>query len=375
MPEKSADEPQEPFETPDPHPPSQPNQDGINNRSSIRTESNILHNKKLFAFVIVVVIVLASVSYVLYDYSTLTPNNPNDPDFYDRYPTTPYDLAFVRIESSTLLWGNYTHDYVNNFDLLAVQITPTIQDLANGFKESYPDNITLQAKAAFDFVTEEISLGDDEPVYVSSYPETTLITKEGLCAGYASLLASLLYAEGLEVAFVYTSEEDGESPHIYVAVRLPGYTPPSNAVLEKIQSYIGVDWIGLDATGGYSEFGQLNPDYVLHWNIRKIVGVPIYGAVFTFKIGDRNSFASYDKELGYYFDIECELYAFEHDLDNDVTFTFELRENNVTIDREVINVTRGQDSLTEADFILGYLDDFDINDYWYDVEIYLIITP
>lgn len=335
-----------------------------------------LVKKKIIAFVLVLVVVIASLSYALFNNSETTPINPNDPNFYDKYPTTPYDLSYVKIESSTLLWGNYTHDYVNNFDLLAVQISPTIQDLANGFKESYSDDIVQQAKAAFDFVTEEISLGDDEPEYVSSYPETTLTTKEGICAGYASLLASLLYAEGLEVAYVYTvDEQDGGTPHIYVAVKLPGYTLPSNGVQEKIKSYIGADWIGLDATGGYSEFGQLNPDSDLHWNIKKIVGVPVYGAVFTFNMVDRNSFASYDKELGYYFDIECELYAFEHDLDNDVTFTFELRENNVTIDREVINVTCGQDTLTKVEFELGYLEDFDFDDYWYDVEIYLIITP
>ena len=381
MPEKSADLPQESFETTDNHPSSRPNQEEINNRCSIRTESNVLHNKKLLAFVIVLVIVLASVSYVLYDYSALTPNNPNDPNFYDRYPTTPYDLAFVKIESSTLLWGNYTHDYALSTSLLTVQITPTIQDLANGFKESHPDDIVQQAKAVYEYVAEEIDYVDSG-LYVCPYPVTTLKTKEGICGDYSSLLASFLYAMGLEdVAIVYTAGEYNGIiiAHAYVAVKIPSYSPPYSSVQEKIESYLGEGWIGLDPTnlmsGKYYDFAELDSTNELHWNITTIVGVPVYGAVFTFNMVDRNSFASYDNKLGYYFDIECELYAFEHDLDNDVTFTFELREHDIVIDREVINVTCGQDTLTKVEFELGYLEDFDFDDYWYDVEIYLIITP
>ena len=332
--------------------------------------------RKFWILVIVLVIVQASVSYALFDYSALTPISPNDPDFYNRYPTTPEDLGAIYIESSTLLWGNYTHDYVNTVGLLAVQISPTILDLANGFKESYPDNITQQAKAAYNYVAEEIGYIDNG-LYVCPYPENTLTTKEGICGDYASLLASLLYAIGLKnVAFVSTlGDVDGIiMAHTYVAVKIPSYSPPQNTVQEKIESYLGEGWIGLDPTnslsGWHEDFAELDPTWELHWNITNIVGVPIYGAVFTLDLD-----FGYDFNLGYYCDFDCELYAFEHDLDNDVTFTFELRENNVTVDREVINVTCRQDSLTEADFILGYMDDFNV-DYLYDsVELYLIITP
>ena len=334
-------------------------------------------NKKLIAFAIVLVIILASLSYVLRDYSDLAPINPNDPKFYDRYPTTPKDLALIYIEGGTLLWGNYTHDYAPTTNLLTVQVTPTIQGLANGFKESYPDDIVQQAKAAYNYVAEEIDYVDSG-TYARSYPVTTLTTNEGVCGDYASLLASLLYAMGLkEVAIVYTvGEVNGIIlTHTYVAVKMPSYSPPQSIVQEKIDIYLGEGWIGLDPTnslsGEYFDFAELDPKWEHHWNITSIVGVPVYGAVFTFDLDYNN----YDNELGYYFDVECELYAFEHDLDNDVTFSFELRENEVIIDREVINVTCGQDTLTEVDFILGYLDDFDVDDYYDTFVLYLIITP
>ena len=330
-------------------------------------------NKKFIAFVIVLVIIFASVSYaLLYN----PPINPNDPNFYNRYPTTPYDLGYLKIESSTLLWGNYPHDYVQTATMLTVQITPTIQDLANGFKESHPEDIVQQAKAAYEYVAEEIDYRDSV-VYEGSYPVTTLTTKEGVCADYASLLASLLYALGLEdVAIVFTAEKFNGTTfaHLYVAVKIPSYSLPQNSVQEKIESYLGEGWIGLDPTnslsGKYCDFAELDPTWELHWNITTIVGVPVYGAVFTLDLN-----YGHDYFQGYYLDFECELYAFEHGLDNDVTFTFELRENNVTLDREVINVTCGQDSLTKVYFILGCIDVLSVDDFYDTAEIYLIITP
>ncbi len=337
-------------------------------------------NRKLLAIIIVLIVVVASLSY--FSFSEPMPINPNDPNFYDRYPRNPEDLNSIYIESSTLLWGNYTHEYASTSNLLTVQITPTIQDLANSFKDSYPDDIVQQAKAAYNYVAEEIDYVEDidfvnDVITEVSYPVTTLTTKEGICSEYASLLASLLYAGGLkDVAIVFTTGEINGIilTHAYVAVKIPSFSPPQNSVQESIESYLGEGWIGLDPTnsltGEYCDFAELDPTWEYHWNITTIVGVPVYGAVFTFDL-DNN----YDFKLGYYLDVECELYAFEHDLDNDVTFTFELREDNVPIDREVINVTCGQDTLTKIEFELGYLDDYEVDDYYDSVIIYLYIEP
>ena len=131
----------------------------IYNPQPIQTplKSNSMSKKKAIAFVIVLVIIVASVRYILRDDSDLTPINPNDPGFYDEYPTTPDYIQYVMTESDTLLWGNFTHDYLIYTSLFAVQISPTIQDLADGLKETYPDDMIQQAKAAFDFVVDEIS--------------------------------------------------------------------------------------------------------------------------------------------------------------------------------------------------------------------------
>ncbi len=349
----------------------------LNNSQAYDSPPKKQPNKKVIAIAIVLAIIVASVSWALINNSDSGPIDSNDLEFYNKYPTTPEDLRYVKIESSTILWGNYIHEYALNTNLLTVRVSPTIQNLSDSFKKSYPDDIVQQAKAAYDYVAEEINPIENLG-YESPYPVTILTTKEGICSDYASLLASLLYAGGLkEVAIVYTAGEIDEViyTHAYVAVKLPSYTPPSNGVHDKIQSYLGEDWIGLDPTGGYYKFAELYQEYELHWNITTIVGVPIYGAVFSLDLDDNNWQLNHDDELGYYIDVECELYAFEHDLDDDVTFTFELRKDDVVIDREVINVTCGQDSLTEVEFVLRYLDDFSVDDYNDYLEIYLIITP
>ena len=180
-------------------------------------------NKKVIAFIIVLVIIVASISYALIDKSELKASNPNDSEFYDKYPVTPFDMRYITIETSTLLWGNFTHDYFLYNALLAVQNSPTIQNLSDDFKESYPVDVVQQAKVAYDYVTEEISPIEYIDTYESSYPVTTLMSKEAVCNGYASLLASLLCAEGLDdVALVFTTGEvEGiVYTHVYVAVKL-----------------------------------------------------------------------------------------------------------------------------------------------------------
>ncbi len=342
-----------------------------------------LRSRKRIVVVIAIVIIIASISVALNDRSyNSIPIDPNDDVFYRQYPGTPWQLSYLVVNSTTLLWGNFSHDFRHE-ELMTVHVTPTIQNISDGFKEEYPDNRVSQTIEAYYFVAEEISYKDND-IWSSQYPVTTLHDGEGVCTDYASLLASLLYAGGLkDVAFVYTqgyNETEGRDiGHVYVAVYLPEYTPPRSEVQDKIRSYLGGGWIGLDPTNGidgwHSRFASLNSAYECHWNITTIASVPVYGTVFSLDLGDNDWQLNHDEEFGYYFDVECELKAFEHDLDDDVTFTFELREDNVTIDREVINVTCGQDSLTEVKFVLGYLDEFNVDDYFDTVEIYLTISP
>ena len=191
------------------------------------TELKNKASMKIIAMIVVVIIILGIIGYSLINrpFSPKIVIDSADKEFYDEYPVAPRAPLTYTGDS---LWGNYTPWIHYYFTMQTVQISPTIENLAQQFVDEYPDDVYERVKATYSFVVDNIiyRLGDDE---LYQYPVTTLQTREGNCGEASALLASLLYAEGLDdVALVFTNGT--ESPHMYVTVRLPTPTEAENPV-------------------------------------------------------------------------------------------------------------------------------------------------
>ena len=323
--------------------------------------------KKIAAISIVIIIVITSVGfiYVNSQFNPIIIIDTDDLNFYGNYPSVPSEFIYLRMQGETL-YGEFNL-FIDNSDLQSVQVSPTIEALAEQFVDKYPDELKC-VEATYKFVAEEIEYTETNGY---QYPVTTLQLRSGSCADYASLLASLLYAEGFnDVALVLTNTTT--VPHVYVAVKLPYDTSASNTIETSIRDKIGNRWIAMDPTNGldgyYLPFRYLDSSDDGHYNIQTIVKVPVFGCVFDIEYQSVD-----DPQLGYCWDIQCELYAFEHNGDDDVTFTFQMYENDVLYSSYAIDVV-SQDSLslTSYDFYLDYNDYYAEEDTWY---ICITITP
>jgi hypothetical protein len=325
---------------------------------------------KMGAIFVIILIVIGSIGYV----SIKPPFNPTiiidttDRAFYTNYPSSlPINLLSVK---SDVLWGDF-NPYIDYSAIQTVQVTPTIQDLAQQFIDQYPKNVYERVEATYSFVASNTVYRNPNDVDGYQYPVTTLQTKRGACAETASLLASLLYAEGLnDVALVITNTTD--VPHVYVAVKLPSSTEAVNSVEGTIRGYLGNSWIAMDSTndlyGDHAPFRDLDSTWEAHYNIQTIVKVPVFGCVFEFEYSDFN-----DSQMGYCWNITTNLFAFEHIGDNDVSFTFQMYENDVLYSTHKIDVTSSDSLVTNSySFYLDYNDNWSENDTWY---FGLVIDP
>jgi|GEM_PF-3872577 len=327
---------------------------------SVPRQQKPISHKKIAAISIVIIIVIASVGF-LYVKSQSNPIiiiDAGDLTFYDNYPSVPSELIYLRMQSE-MLYGEF-NPFIDNSCLQAVQVSPTIEALAEQFVDEYPDECK-RVEATYIFVADEIEYAETNGY---QYPVSTLQLKSGACADFASLLASLLYAEGFnDVALVMTNTTT--DPHVYVTVKLPYDTPTSNNVETSIRNKIGNRWIAMDPTnsldGYYCPFRYLDSTYDAHYNIQTIIKVPVFGCVFDFEFTD-----AYDSQLGSCWDIECELFAFEHDKDSDVRFTFQMYENDVLYSTHNVDVTTQKNINTNTyNFKLDYNDNYTANDTWH----------
>ena len=323
-------------------------------------------HKKIVVLIVVAVVVIGSVGYVLLKkpFSPEIIIDSADKEFFDSYPSLPF--APIAYRSDTL-WGEFNLD-IDYITIQTVQITPTIQGIAQQFIDHYPDDIYERVNATYMFVASNIKA--QETVGHYQYPVTTLQTLKGGCGESAALLASILYAEGLnDVAFVITNGTN--LPHAYVTVRLPTPTEAENPVEEQIKGYLDENWIAMDSTNdiddNFLQFRELDPSSKAHYDIQTIVKVPVFGCVFEHDY----KFVEDDPLLGNSIDFQCGLFAFEHEESNNVTFTFQMVHNNVPFSTHIIELN-SQENLTvnrfnfKLDIDDAYWENYTIGtDQWY----------
>ena len=323
-------------------------------------------NMKIIALIIVSIIIVGAIGYSFYK-KPFSPDiviNPEDKEFYDEYPGLPFGPTVLIGDA---LWGNY-NTWVGYAAIQTVQITPTIENIAQQFIDQYPDDIYERVNATYMFVASNIKARETVEHY--QYPVTTLQTMKGGCAESAALLASILYAEGLsDVAFVITNGTN--LPHAYVTVRLPTPTEAANPVEEQIKGYLDDNWIAMDSTndwdGNYLEFRELKPDRKAHYDIHTIVKVPIYGCVFDYEF----EFIESDPQLGNCMGFQCDLAAFENGQSENISFTFQMMQNGVAFSSYTIYMTPQSNlSIQHHNFKLDIDDEYWANyvyerDQWY----------
>ncbi|MFO7618225.1 MAG: transglutaminase-like domain-containing protein [Thermoplasmata archaeon] len=280
--------------------------------------------KKIAAISVVIIIILASIGFIYakYHFNPVIAFDDGDLVFFGEYPSVPSELRCVNVKSD-VLWGEFS-PFIDNSIIQTVQISPTIENLAKQFVDHYSSEYE-RIEATYNFVAKSIKY--DSSVDRYQYPVTTLQTKKGVCADYASLLGSLLYAEGIkDIAFIFTNSTP---PHVYVTVKLSNYVKSYNAMEVDIRTMIGDNWIAMDPTntvdGGYFPFREFNSADDSHREVVTIVKIPVFGCVYDLDC----DLSSDDPELGNCWNIECELMAFGHGKDNDVSFTFQWYENDV----------------------------------------------
>jgi len=309
--------------------------------------------RKMAAICVVVIIIIGSVGYMIMrtsDFPAIV-IDPSDKEFYDEYPGLPLGSPFLRCD---VLWGEF-NEWINYKAIQTVQVTPTVQGIAQQFVDKYPDDLYRRVEATYMFVADNIKYRELEEYY--QYPVTTLQTMEGNCAESSALLASLLYAEGLnDVAWVTTNTTT--YAHAYIAVRMPTYTEASNSVEEIIRGYLDDNWIAMSPTndldGNHLQFRELHSNDQAHYNIQTIVKVPLFGCAFECEF----EFEEADIFLGHCMNVQCGIAAFQHDGDADITFSFQMWHNDEPYSMfDIDAVWQDSLSISSYDFQLDIDDD------------------
>lgn len=136
---------------------------------------------------------------------------------------------------------NFTLNNKESFRLLfnPVEVKQSADSIAS---YSCKDNQICQAKAIFYFVRDNFNYISDPTYieYVKTAPES-LHTKGGDCDDASVLLINLLGAIGIKSRLVFIPN------HVYVQIYLP----------EALKKYKEDNWVNLDATCKYCEFGEI----------------------------------------------------------------------------------------------------------------------
>jgi len=142
----------------------------------------------------------------------------------------------------------------NNFSTLAninsvksLTVSQTIRNNAVKITTEMCDQSrTCSAKALFNFVQNKIEYTQDPRREYVQHPVETLYSRGGDCEDKAILLANMLMGVGFKTRLVLTFD------HAYLQVWIP----------EALQKYkFQDDWINLDTTCEYCEFGQIPIKY------------------------------------------------------------------------------------------------------------------
>lgn len=152
----------------------------------------------------------------------------------------------INLEQLYINENNYTR--LKNFDeVKSFQLSPVVKNSANkiGVYSCRDSNNICYAKAFFYFVRDNIQyVSDPEHEYIQS-PEETLYSGGGDCEDMTILLAMLMKSVGIDSRIVLTSN------HAFLEIYLE----------DAMDSYKVNDYIGLDPTCSYCEFGEVMPNY------------------------------------------------------------------------------------------------------------------
>jgi hypothetical protein len=268
-------------------------------RKRSRTKS-----KKIIAIMIIfitIIILISSYWFIRPDEESSNSENYWDPGFdvealiteedeafYNQYPQTPMlykitkntltqtsDITFEQTalaEDDLPVFTEFFDREVNlyNWVVEGAQVTQSIENLAQRILQDVSNDRVEQAKAIFDFVSKYVKYSLDGAY---EYPVTTLLEHRGQCSEYATLLTSLYLVAGFKTCYVLTLTEASEYlqlGHIYIALYLPEYNDVSSDQY-IITSRLGYGWVGLDATEGRCDFGELFSYHDSHSNIVSII--------------------------------------------------------------------------------------------------------